>query len=46
MDGSFEKLRQLILIEDFPKCLPHDLATHLSDKKLDRVDEAQGIFTK
>ena len=39
VDGSFEKLRQLILIEDFQQCLSHDLATHLNDKKLDRVDE-------
>ena len=38
--GSFEKLWQLILIEEFQQCLSHDLATHLSDKKLDRVDEA------
>ena len=43
MDGSFEKLRQLILTEDFQQYFSHDLATHLSDKKLDRVDEAAVI---
>ena len=43
VDGSFEKLWQLILIKDFQQCLSHDLATHLSDKKLDRVDEAAVI---
>ena len=40
VDDSFEKLRQLILIEGFQQRLSHDLATHLSDKKLDRVNEA------
>ena len=43
MDGSFVKLLLLILIEDFQQCLSHDLTTHLSDKKLDRDDEAAVI---
>ena len=43
MDSSFEKLQQFILTEDFLQCLSHDIATHLCDKKLDRVDEAAVI---
>ena len=45
VDGSFEKLRQLILINDFQQCLSHELPTHLSDKKLDSVDEAADSYT-
>ena len=43
VDSSFEKLQQFILTEDFQQCLSYDIATHLSDKKLDRVDEAAVI---
>ena len=34
-DGDVEKLRQLILAEEFLNCVPEEVRVHLSERKTD-----------
>ena len=40
IDDSFEKLRELILIEEFKNCLGTDVRTFVNDQKADKLTEA------
>ena len=35
IDGDVEKLRQLILAEEFLNCVPEEVRVHLSERKTD-----------
>ena len=37
IDNDFNKLRQLLLIEKFKKCLPGEVKTYLHEKKRQRA---------
>jgi hypothetical protein len=37
---NFGKLRELILVEEFKKCLPADISTHLNEHKVYTLNEA------
>ena len=37
---DFEKLRQLVLIEEFKKCLPNEVKTYIDEKKVDILNQA------
>ena len=39
-DNNFEKLRQLLLIEKFKKCLPDEVKTYLDEKKVETLGQA------
>ena len=38
--GNYEKLRQLMLIEEFKKCLPSEIKTYIDEKKVDTLNQA------
>ena len=38
--GNYEKLRQLILIEEFKKCLPSEVKTYIDEKKVETLNQA------
>ena len=40
INGNFEKLRQLILLEEFKDCLPTDIKTYLDEQKVDNLHQA------
>ena len=40
VDNNFEKLRQLLLIEEFKKCLPDEVKTYLDEKKVGTLGQA------
>ena len=40
IDGNFEKLGQLLLIEEFKKCLPGEVKTYLDEKKVETLSQA------
>ncbi|XP_078334126.1 uncharacterized protein LOC144625791 [Crassostrea virginica] len=40
IDKNFDKLRQLLLLEEFKQCVHYDLKTHLDDKNIDTLQNA------
>ena len=40
IDRDFEKLRQLLLIEEFKKCLPGEVKTYIDEKKVETLSQA------
>ena len=40
IDNNFDKLRQLLLIEEFKKCLPSEVKTYLDEKKAEMLSQA------
>ena len=40
IDLDFEKLRQLLLIEEFKKCLPGEVKTYIDEKKVETSSQA------
>ena len=40
VDGEFENLRQLMLIEEFKRCVPDDIKTYLDEKTVSTLAEA------
>jgi len=40
LDNDFEKLHQLLLIEEFKKYLPSEVKTHLDEKKAETLNQA------
>ena len=40
INGNFEKLQQLILVEEFKDCLPTDIKTYLDEQKVDNLHQA------
>ena len=40
VDKDFDKLRQLMLIEEFKQCIHSDIKTHLDEHKIDNLNEA------
>ena len=40
INNNFEKLRQLILVEEFKDCLPTDIKTYLDEQKVDNLHQA------
>ena len=40
INSNFEKLRQLILVEEFKDCLPTDIKTYLDEQKVDNLHQA------
>ena len=40
IDNNFEKVRQLLLIEEFKKCLPDKVKTYLDEKKVETLGQA------
>ena len=40
INGEFEKLRQLILVEEFKDCLPTEIKTYLDEQKVDNLHQA------
>jgi len=40
VSGDFEKLRQLILLEDFKDCLPTEIKTYLDEQRVDSLHQA------
>ena len=38
--SDFKKLRQLLLIEEFKKCLPSEVKAHLDEKKVEVLSQA------
>ncbi len=40
VDKDFHKLRQLILIEEFKRCIHSSIKTHLDERKIDNLGEA------
>ncbi|XP_065893824.1 uncharacterized protein [Dysidea avara] len=40
VNGDFEKLRHLILLEDFKDCLPIEIKTYLDEQKVDNLHQA------
>ena len=40
IDNNYEKFRQLLLIEEFMKCLPDEVKTYLDEKKVETLGQA------
>ena len=40
IENNFEKLRQLILVEEFKNCVPSEVRTYLDEKKADTLSQA------
>jgi len=40
INTDYEKLRQLILVEEFKRCVPNDIKTHLDEQKIDDLSRA------
>ena len=40
IDGDFQKLKQLMLIEEFKRCISNDLKTHLDEQKANTLEQA------
>ena len=40
VDGDFNRLRQLLMMEEFKNCLPSDIRTYLDEQKVDNLHEA------
>jgi len=40
IDNNFDKLCQLLLIEEFKKCLPNEVKTYLDEKKAEMLSQA------
>jgi len=40
IESNFEKLRQLILVEEFKNCVPSEVRTYLDEKKADTLSQA------
>ena len=40
VDGDFNQLRQLLMMEEFKNCLPSDIRTYLDEQKVDNLHEA------
>ena len=40
IDKNYDKLRQLLLIEEFKRCVHSDIKTHLDERKVDTLNEA------
>ena len=38
--GNYEKLRQLVLVEEFKKCLPSEVKTYIDKKKVETLNQA------
>ena len=43
IDGDAEKLRQLILAEEFLNCVPEEVRVHLSERRTDVTDEMAAL---
>ena len=43
IDGDAEKLRQLILAEEFLNCVPEEVRVHLSERKTDVTYEMAAL---
>lgn len=41
--SDFDKLRDLVLMEDFKNCLPERIVTHTNDRKVLSVSEAAAL---
>ncbi|XP_051866842.1 cilia- and flagella-associated protein 45-like isoform X2 [Pristis pectinata] len=39
VDGDFDKLTELILVEDFKRCVPAELTTYLNEKAVETLQE-------
>ena len=39
-DKDFDKLRELMLMEEFKSCLPSDIRKHLADRGVDKLEKA------
>ena len=40
IENNYEKLRQLLLIEEFKNCVPSEVITYLDEKKADTLSQA------
>ena len=40
VDGDFNRLRQLLMMEEFKNCLPSDIRTYVDEQKVDNLHEA------